>query len=159
VRSTHSLHHDLCLTHYGRDEYLAPIPEQERADIVLAYHAQLNSVDDEIRLRAARAWTKWEMTTSKLIVDTAKVAEADKNDFAKLVCPRAPDTRLSLIPSPQRVCKDRCALSHASSLYNSERAAENHYFVNEGFMRDGQLLEKQEIDKMFVPRARSVPAH
>jgi proline iminopeptidase len=25
---------------------------------------------------------------------------------------------------------------------------ENHYFINEGFMRDGQLLEKQEIDKI-----------
>ena len=43
-----------------RDEYVAPIPESERGDIVLAYHAQLNSIDDEIRLNAARAWTKWE---------------------------------------------------------------------------------------------------
>ncbi|EEB89898.1 hypothetical protein MPER_11959, partial [Moniliophthora perniciosa FA553] len=25
---------------------------------------------------------------------------------------------------------------------------ENLYFVNDGFMRDGQLLEKQEIDKI-----------
>ena len=25
---------------------------------------------------------------------------------------------------------------------------ENHYFINDGFMRDGQLLESQEIDKM-----------
>lgn len=25
---------------------------------------------------------------------------------------------------------------------------ENHYFVNGGWMRDGQLLEKQEIDKI-----------
>ena len=27
---------------------------------------------------------------------------------------------------------------------------ENHYFVNTGFMRDGQLLEEQQIDKMSV---------
>ena len=27
---------------------------------------------------------------------------------------------------------------------------ENHYFINDGFMRDGQLLESQEIDKMWV---------
>lgn len=27
---------------------------------------------------------------------------------------------------------------------------ENHYFINDGFMRDGQLLEKQEIDKMYA---------
>lgn len=25
---------------------------------------------------------------------------------------------------------------------------ENHYFVNDGFMREGQLLDQQEIDKM-----------
>lgn len=47
-----------------RDEYVEPIPEEERGDIILAYHAQLNSIDDEIRLRAARAWTKWEYAIS-----------------------------------------------------------------------------------------------
>lgn len=51
--------------------------------MMLAYHAQLNSADDETRLRAARAWTKWEMSTSKLYVDPVHVAEAEKNDFAK----------------------------------------------------------------------------
>ena len=25
---------------------------------------------------------------------------------------------------------------------------ENHYFVNDGFVREGQLLDRQEIDKM-----------
>ncbi|KAH9856536.1 proline iminopeptidase [Lenzites betulinus] len=95
------------------EEFIAPIPEPERHDMVTAYHAQLNAADDETRLRAARAWTKWEMTTSKLYVDPAQVAEAEENDFA-----------------------------------NAFARIENHYFVNDGFMRDGQLLEKQEIDKI-----------
>ena len=43
-----------------RDEYLAPIPEAERKDLILAYHAQLNSADEETRLKAAKAWSKWE---------------------------------------------------------------------------------------------------
>jgi proline iminopeptidase len=43
-----------------RDEYLAPIPEAERQDLILAYHAQLNSVDEETRIKAAKAWSKWE---------------------------------------------------------------------------------------------------
>ena len=43
-----------------RDEYLAPIPEAERHDLMLAYHAQLNSVDEETRIKAAKAWSKWE---------------------------------------------------------------------------------------------------
>ncbi|TBU63115.1 proline iminopeptidase [Dichomitus squalens] len=64
------------------EEFIAPIPETERGDLMLAYHAQLNSTDDETRLRAARAWTKWEFQTSKLYVDPAHVAEAEKDDFA-----------------------------------------------------------------------------
>jgi len=42
--------------------------------------------------------------------------------------------------SLQRVEKDDWALAFA--------AIENHYFINEGFMRQGQLLEKQSIDKI-----------
>ena len=68
-----------------REDYVAPIPEAERHDMVLAYHAQLNSADEETRLRAARAWTKWELSTSKLYVDPAHVAQAEKDDFAKCV--------------------------------------------------------------------------
>ena len=48
------------LTHLHREEFIAPIPEAERQDIVLAYHAQLNSVDPDVRTRAAKAWSKWE---------------------------------------------------------------------------------------------------
>jgi hypothetical protein len=45
---------------FCRDEYIEPIPEPERKDLVLAYHAQLNAADEGVRLRAARAWSKWE---------------------------------------------------------------------------------------------------
>ncbi len=69
-----------------REEFIAPIPEAERGDIVLAYHPQLNSEDDETRLRAARAWTKWEMWTSKLHVDPKQVAEADDSEWSKYAC-------------------------------------------------------------------------
>lgn len=44
----------------SREEYIAPIPEQERHDMILAYHAQLNSVDDQTRVTAAKAWSKYE---------------------------------------------------------------------------------------------------
>jgi len=81
--------------------------------MMLAYHTRLNSSDDQTRIVAAKAWSKWEMTTCKLFVDPEHVAEASKDDFA-----------------------------------NAFARIENHYFVNEGFMRDGQLLEQQEIDKI-----------
>lgn len=32
-----------------------------------AYHAQLNSADEETRLRAAKAWSKWEYACSSLV--------------------------------------------------------------------------------------------
>ncbi|KAG6909052.1 hypothetical protein DXG01_002204 [Tephrocybe rancida] len=95
------------------DEYVAPIPEAERADLMLAYHAQLNSADDETRIKAAKAWAKWEMATSRLFVDPAYIQRGEDDEFA-----------------------------------NAFARIENHYFVNEGFMRDGQLLEKQAIDKI-----------
>ncbi|KAJ7650157.1 proline iminopeptidase [Roridomyces roridus] len=95
------------------EEYIAPIPEAERHDMVLAYHAQLNSVDDQTRITAAKAWSKWEMETSRLYVDPEYVARAAEDDFS-----------------------------------NAFARIENHYFINDGFMRDGQLLEKQEIDKI-----------
>ncbi|KAF7796611.1 hypothetical protein EIP86_007793 [Pleurotus ostreatoroseus] len=95
------------------DDFVAPIPEAERDDIMKAYHAQLNSENEEVRIRAARAWSRWEMTTSKLFVDPAQVAQAEKDDWA-----------------------------------NAFARIENHFFVNGGWMRDGQLLDKQEIDKM-----------
>lgn len=33
----------------GSEEYLAPVPENERGDMVKAYHKLLNSEDDAIR--------------------------------------------------------------------------------------------------------------
>ena len=39
---------------------------------------------------------------------------------------------------------------YRATLSSSFARIENHYFVNSGWMRDGQLLEKQAIDKMYV---------
>jgi proline iminopeptidase len=56
----HSCSDTVVIFHFCREEYIAQIPEQERSDMVLAYHAQLNSIDDETRIAAAKAWSKWE---------------------------------------------------------------------------------------------------
>jgi proline iminopeptidase len=45
------------------EEYLAPIPEAERGDMLVAYHKQLTSPDEEVRRTAARAWSVWEGKT------------------------------------------------------------------------------------------------
>ena len=42
------------------DEFLAPIPEGERGDLVEAYRKRLTSDDKDEQLAAAKAWSKWE---------------------------------------------------------------------------------------------------
>ncbi|KAG8733341.1 hypothetical protein FRC11_007058, partial [Ceratobasidium sp. 423] len=63
-----------------REEYIAPVPEAERGDFIKAYHKLLNSDDKNTRLNAARAWSKWEMSTSKLYVDPEYIARPNDDD-------------------------------------------------------------------------------
>ncbi|KAF8349172.1 prolyl aminopeptidase serine peptidase [Amanita rubescens] len=94
-------------------EYEAIIPENERRDMIKAYSVRLNSPDEKTRLQAAKAWSKWELSTSRLYIDEDSVSHSEDDKFA---------------------------LAFAR--------IENHYFVNEGFMREGQLLEQQSLDKI-----------
>ena len=51
------------------EEYVKPIPINERDDLLTAYYQRLTSPDDKIRLEAARAWSIWEASTSRLFPD------------------------------------------------------------------------------------------
>ena len=64
------------------DEYLKPIPHDERHDLVTAYYKRLTHENPEIRLQAAKAWSKWEAATSRLIVSQAAIEEFDDPEFA-----------------------------------------------------------------------------
>lgn len=64
------------------EDYLAPIPEAERDDLLHAYHRRLTGADPEQRRRAAIAWSVWEGTTSKLHVDLDMVRRVSQDDFA-----------------------------------------------------------------------------
>lgn len=87
------------------EDYLAPIPEVERDDLVAAYHRRLTGDDEEEKLRCAYAWANWESGTIALLEGSNKALSfEDKNavlSFARI---------------------------------------ENHYFINEGFMDEGQLI-------------------
>lgn len=50
-------------------EYLRPIPESERGDLVTAFYKRLTSPDETTRLEAAKAWSGWEGATVHLIPD------------------------------------------------------------------------------------------
>ncbi len=64
------------------EDYLAPIPPEERGDMVRAYHARLTSPDAEVRLAAARAWSIWEARTSKLLVSEDMISKYGADEFA-----------------------------------------------------------------------------
>jgi proline iminopeptidase len=51
------------------EEFLKVIPEGERGDMLGAYYRRLTSEDESVQLEAARAWSIWEGSTSKLIPD------------------------------------------------------------------------------------------
>src|SRR5690606_34855757 len=48
------------------EDYVAPIPPEERGDLIAAHHRRLFGDDDGDRLASARAWASWERATSTL---------------------------------------------------------------------------------------------
>ncbi len=64
------------------DQFVKPIPPVERADMISAYYRRLTSKDKSVRAEAAKAWSIWEGTTSRLQVDAATVARFGQDRFA-----------------------------------------------------------------------------
>jgi len=87
------------------NRFLAPIPLDERGDLIAAYHRRLTHPDPAVQVEAARAWSLWEGETITLLPHEGYSAQ-----FGDA----------------------RYALAFAR--------IENHYFVNNGFLTEGQLL-------------------
>lgn len=72
------------------ENYVAPIPAEERSDFVAAYYKRLTSSDDQVRSEAAKAWSGWEGATSKLWFDPALfanfTADATADSIARVEC-------------------------------------------------------------------------
>ncbi|KAF9062805.1 hypothetical protein BDP27DRAFT_1368517 [Rhodocollybia butyracea] len=80
--------------------------------------------DDGTKIRAAKAWSK-QLLTAVLHIQNGDI-QALRRSFLRQT---------------------------SDDFANTLARMENHYFVNDGFLRDGQLLEKQETDKI-----RHIPA-
>jgi len=63
-------------------KYLAPIPKEERHDLLSAFHKRLTSPDKAVRAQAAKAWSVWEGSTSKLFFDPSFVDRFAGDEFA-----------------------------------------------------------------------------
>lgn len=48
------------------EDYVAPIPPEERNDLIAAYHRRLTGGDPDEQLRCAHAWSAWERACSYL---------------------------------------------------------------------------------------------
>jgi proline iminopeptidase len=64
------------------EEYLNVIPVAERTDMVSAYYRRLTNEDYSVRLQAARAWSIWEGSTSKLFFDASMIEKFADPEFA-----------------------------------------------------------------------------
>jgi proline iminopeptidase len=87
------------------ERYIAVIPPEERHDLMSAYRRRLTGHDEQARIEAAVAWSRWEGRTITLLPDAAVDAVHSDPHYA---------------------------LAFAR--------IENHYFVNNGFLEDRQLL-------------------
>ncbi len=64
------------------EHYLTFIPEDERDDLLHAYHRRLTGPDRQVALEAARRWSVWEGTTSHLLASASTVERFGAEHFA-----------------------------------------------------------------------------
>jgi proline iminopeptidase len=64
------------------EEFLAPVPEPERDDLVTAYQRRLTDPDRSVQLAAAKAWSKWEAETVTLLPNPEVIETHTDDDFA-----------------------------------------------------------------------------
>lgn len=65
------------------EQYSSAIPPAERGDLIAAFYKRLTSEDRATRLAAARAWSVWEGSTSKLLPKQDLIHRFGEDDFAE----------------------------------------------------------------------------
>ena len=72
------------------EDYLAPIPADERGDMISAYYKRLTGENKDEQVRAARAWALWEGRTVSLFPSEEReqsfAGEAFATAFARIEC-------------------------------------------------------------------------
>ena len=67
------------------EEFLAPIPEDERGNLIEAYRKRLTSDDQAVQLAAAKAWSKWEGDIVTLLPSPSTIEHFTTPDVAVAV--------------------------------------------------------------------------
>lgn len=66
----------------GWAAFAGHIPEDERGDLIEAYHRRLTSDDPQVQLAAAKAWSTWEGLTVTLLPDPGMMEEFTEDSHA-----------------------------------------------------------------------------
>ncbi|MUZ71407.1 prolyl aminopeptidase [Agrobacterium vitis] len=64
------------------EHFIAPIPAEERHDMISAYHRRLTGEDKEVKLACARAWSQWEGATISLIPNVQQIENFGEDHYA-----------------------------------------------------------------------------
>jgi proline iminopeptidase len=64
------------------ERFVAPIPEEERGDMMAAYRKRLTGTDRAKQIEAARAWSLWEGETITLLPDPETSGKFGEDEFA-----------------------------------------------------------------------------
>jgi proline iminopeptidase len=64
------------------EDYVKPIPVNERHDLVGAYYKRLTGDDEAEKIKCARAWSQWEGSTLSLLPDATRVEQFGDAQFA-----------------------------------------------------------------------------
>lgn len=64
------------------EKFCAPIPPEERGDMISAFHKRLTSPDRRIQATAAKAWSQWEGDTISIRGPEARPSKFNEVDFA-----------------------------------------------------------------------------
>jgi proline iminopeptidase len=64
------------------EHFIAPIPVEERHDLVAAHYKRLTCDDRAAQVASARAWTQWEASTLSLLPNPERVTEFGNENFA-----------------------------------------------------------------------------
>lgn len=64
------------------EDFVSPIPEAERGDMMSAYYRRLTSDEASVRAAAARAWSLWEGRTLSLQFDASRLERFGADEFA-----------------------------------------------------------------------------
>ena len=63
-------------------DFIAPIPENERHDLVAAYHKRLTGSDEGKKLECAKAWSKWESSMLSVLPAPERDTHFESDKFA-----------------------------------------------------------------------------